>query len=107
MVVRFLYFLKGIPIVPGNRTLIYIGYSYNSWNFLVLIATDRAGSNDPGDPYLSSFPDTYSTFYIFTFVSNHVLVRYSNACNVIHNCKNMWKYDPALDKYRMTYGGYF
>ena len=43
--------LKSTPIFPGERTLLAIGYKYNSRKVLGFIATEGAGSTEPGDPY--------------------------------------------------------
>ena len=47
------------PRVPVGRSLLAIGYKYNYRKVLVFIASEGAGSTEPGDPYLSSFPDIY------------------------------------------------
>ena len=39
------------PKVPVDRTLMDTGYYYKPRKVLVFIATERAGSTDPGDPY--------------------------------------------------------
>ena len=56
--------LKSTPIVPGGIPLLAIGYKYNSRKFLVFIATEGAGSNEPGYPYLSRFPDIFIIFLL-------------------------------------------
>ena len=43
--------MKSNPIVPGGRPLMEIGYKCNSRRVLGFIATERAGSTEPGDPY--------------------------------------------------------
>ena len=48
------------PRFPGERPLLSIGYKYNSRKVLGFIATEVAGSTEPGDPYLSLFPDIFS-----------------------------------------------
>ena len=52
--------MKSTPRVPGERPLLSIGYKYNSRKALGFIATEGAVSTEPGDPYLSHFPDIYS-----------------------------------------------
>ena len=42
----------------------YTRYKYNYWRFLGFIFTEGAGIIDPGDPYLSHLPDTYSNVSI-------------------------------------------
>ena len=49
--------LKSTPRFPGESLLLAIGYKYNSRKVLVFIATEGAGSTEPGDTYLSHFPD--------------------------------------------------
>ena len=52
--------MKITPIVYGGRPIITNGYKYNSRKVLGFIATKGDGSTEPGDPYLSCFPDIYS-----------------------------------------------
>ena len=52
--------LKSTPRSPGERPLLAIGYKFNSRKVLGFIATKGAGSIEPGDPYLSCFPDINS-----------------------------------------------
>ena len=73
--------MKSTPRVPGGRALLDIGYNYNSRKFLGFIATGGAGSNEPGDPYLSHLPDIYSNVYVRPIFRLHFLCRYFNACN--------------------------
>ena len=47
-------------IVPCGRTLMVIGYKFKSRKVLGFIATEGAGSTEPGDIYLSHSPDIYS-----------------------------------------------
>ena len=51
------------PIVPSDRTHIYIWFKYNFQKVKGFIYTEGFGSTEPGDPYLSSFPQNYSIFY--------------------------------------------
>ena len=52
--------LRSTPRFPSEIPLLDIGYKYNSRKVLGFIATEGAGSTEPGDPYLSCFPDIYS-----------------------------------------------
>ena len=52
--------LKISPIFPGEIPLLAIGYKYDSRKVLGFIATEGSGSTEPGDTYLSCFPDIYS-----------------------------------------------
>ena len=99
-------FLKSTPIFPGERPLLAIGYKYNSRKVLGFIATEGAGSTEPGDPYLSSFPDIYSNVSVRPVVHPHLLVRYFNACNAIDNHNRMRQSDTLLEKYWVTQSGY-
>ena len=91
--------MKITPRFTGGRPLLDIGYKYNYRKILGLIYTEEAGSNEPGDPYLSSFPDVYSNVSVHPSVHAHLLDRYFNACNAIDNHNIMWQSDLALDKY--------
>ena len=94
--------MKNTPRFPGGIPLLDIGYKYNYRKILGLIATERYESNEPGDPYLSSFPDIYSNVSVHPVVHTHLLGRYFNACNAIDNHNSMRQYDIALDKYWVT-----
>ena len=56
--------MKITQIFPGGRPLLAIGYKYNSRKVLGFIATEGYGSTEPGNTYLSRFPDIYSNVYI-------------------------------------------
>ena len=99
--------IKRTPRVPDVIPLMAIGYTYNSINVLVFIATEGAGSNELGDPYLSRFPNMYSNVYICPVFFPHLLVRYLNALYAIYNHNRMRQSDPALEKYWLTQSGYF
>ena len=45
--------LRITPRFPGESPLLAICYKYNSRKVLGFIATEGAGSTEPGDPYLS------------------------------------------------------
>ena len=94
-------------IFPGGITLMSIRYKYNSRKFLGFIATEGAGSTEPGDPYLSSFPDIYSNVSVLLVGFIHFLSRNFNACNAIENQNMMRQSDPVLEKYWVTQSGYF
>ena len=73
--------MKIPPRVPCGGPLLAICYKYNSRNLLGFISTEWAGSTEPGDPYLSRFPDIYSNIYVCPIVCPHLLGSYFNACN--------------------------
>ena len=66
-----------------------IGYKYNSRRVLGFIATEGAGSTEPGDPYLSRLFDIYSDIYVRPVVRPHLLGRYFNSCNSLDNHNSM------------------
>ena len=99
--------MKSTPRVYGGIPLMAIGYKYNFRNVLGSISTEGGGITEPGDPYLSSFPDIYSYISVCLVVCPHFLGRYFNACSTIDNHNRMWYYDLALDKYWVTQNGYF
>ena len=92
---------------PGEIPLLAIGYKYNYRKVLGFISTKGARSIEPGDTYLSRFPDIYSNISILPVVRTHLLGRYFNACNTIDNQNRIRKSDIALDKYWVTQSGYF
>ena len=47
--------MKSTPRVPVGRPLLTIGYKYNSRKVLGFIATEGAGSTEPGGTYVSCF----------------------------------------------------
>ena len=99
--------MKSTPIFAGERSLLTIGYKYNSKKVLGCIATEGDVITEPGYSYLSSFPDIFSNVYFHSVVSHHLLGRCFNACNSIDNHNMMRQSDIALEKYWVTYSGYF
>ena len=77
--------MNSTPIVPGGRPLLDIGYKYNPRKIPGFIATEGGGSTEPGDPYLSCFPNIYSNVSVCPVVCPHLLGRYFNACIGIDN----------------------
>ena len=99
--------LKSTPIFTGEIPLLAIGYKYNSRKVLRFISTEGSGSTEPGDPYLSRFPDIYLNVSVRPVVLPHFLGRYLNACNAIENHNMMQQSDLSLEKYWVTQSGYF
>ena len=99
--------MKSIPRVPGGRPLLNIGYKYNDRKVLGFIADEGGGSTEPGDPYLSCFPDIYSNIYIFPVVRPNFLGSNSNSCSLIGNHNRMRQSDLSLEKYWLTQCVYF
>ena len=77
--------MKSNTNVLGDISLMAIGYKYNSHKVLGFISTEGAVSTNPGDPYLSRFPDNYSNLFTCPVVRTCVIVRYFNAYNAIYN----------------------
>ena len=75
--------MRRTPRFPGGRPLIDIRYNYNYGKILWFISNEGAGSNEPGDPYLSRFPDMYFNVSIFPVVRPKFLGRHLNTCNPI------------------------
>ena len=87
---RVLYLvIKITPRVPSVRPLLEIEYKYNYRRFLEYISTEGYGSTEPGDPYLSRFPDIYSNVSVCPIVLNNLLGRYFNACSTMYNNNRM------------------
>ena len=63
--------LKSTPRFTGESPLLAIGYKYNSRKVLGFIATEGAGSTEPGYPYLSHFPDIYSNVSVLPVFRPH------------------------------------
>ena len=99
--------LMSTPIFSGERPLLAIGYKYSYRNVIGFIATEGAGSNEPGDTYLSCFPDIYSNVFVRPVVRPHFLGRHFNACNSIDNHNRILQSDIALESYLVTHSGYF
>ena len=99
--------MKSTPIVTNGITLMVIGYKYIYRKVLGFISTEGDGSTEPGDTYLSRFPDIYSNVSVHPVVRPQFLVRYSNACNKIYNQDSMRHSDLALEKYWVTQSNYF
>ena len=99
--------LKSTPRFSGENPLLVIGYKYNSRKVLGFIATEGAGSNEPGDPYLSRFPDIYSNLSVRPVFHPRLIGRYFNACNAIDNHNRMRQSNISLEKYWVTQSGYF
>ena len=81
--------MKIILRVPGGRPLLEILYKYNSRKVLGSISTEGDGNTEPGDPYLSRFPDIHSNVSFFPSVCIHLIGMYFNACNEIVNHNRM------------------
>ena len=99
--------MKSTQRVPGGKPILAIGYKYNYRKILGFIATEGYGSTEPGDTYLSLFPEIYSNVSVCPVICTHLLGRYLNACNAIENCNRMRQFDKALQKYWVTQSGYF
>ena len=94
-------------LVTSDKPLIDIGYQYNYRKFPGFIATEGAGSTEPGDPYLSCFSDIYSNVSVRPVSHTYFLGGNFNACNSIDNHNSMWQSDLAIDKYWATQSVHF
>ena len=56
--------LKSKHMVPGERSLIAIGYKYNVRRVVSFIVTDNSGSTKTGIPYLYNYPDQFTNVAI-------------------------------------------
>ena len=92
---------------PDDRPFMAIGHRYNYWKFLRFISTEGAGSTGPGDTQLSHFTVNYSNVSILPFFHPRFIVSYFNAFNTMENHNSMWWSYLVLDKYWVTYNGYF
>ena len=99
--------MKSNPRVTGGRKTMAIEHKYNYRKVLGFIATEGAGSTEPGYPYLSHYPDMYSNVYVRPVVCTHLLFRYLNSCNLIYNHNIIHQYNLVLEKYWVTHSGYF
>ena len=83
-----------------------IEYKYNYRKFLGFIATEWAWTTEPGDAYLSRYPDNYSNASLHP-VFFHLLGSYFNDCKLIENQNRMRKSYLVLDTYWVIQSGYF
>ena len=90
--------MKSTPIFHGGRPLLAILHKYNYWKVLLSISTKGGGSTEPGDPYLSRFPEIYYNVSVCPICFPHFIGRYFNACNAIDNHNTMRKSDLVIDK---------
>ena len=75
---------------------------YNTRKVLRIFSTEGYGSTEPGDTYLSCFPDIYSNFSVIPVVIPHFLGRYFNACNATYNRNSRRQSGIPLEKYSVT-----
>ena len=99
--------MKIAPRVTGDRPLLAIDYKYNIGKCVGFIGTEVAGSTEPGNPFLSCFPDIHSNVSFCPVVCPHFLGKYFNTCNEIDNQNMMQQFDLELDKYCITQSDYF
>ena len=74
---------------------------------LLFIATERDGSTEPGDTYVSCFFDIYYIASVCPIVCSNFLGRYLNAYNVMYNHNIIQQSEKALDKYWFNQSCYF
>ena len=51
-------------MVPGDRTIVAIGYNYKAWKGISFIVTDNTGITNTVIPYLYKYPDQFTNFAI-------------------------------------------
>ena len=93
---RSYLFMKITTIFPGEMTLLAIWYKYNYRKVLGFITTEGSGSTEPGDPYVSCFPEIYYNVSVCPVFCPHLLGRHFNACHEIYNHNWMRQSDLAL-----------
>ena len=73
-------------MVPGDRTLIAIGYKYNARKFLSFIVIDNAASTKTSIPYLYKYPEQFTNLAIHP-VSLPLVILKKSAVNEVdsHN----------------------
>ena len=69
--------MKITPIVTSERSLMTIGYKYNSWKVLGFFSTKGDQSNNPGKTYLFNLPENYSCFSIAACFSHKIRVYFT------------------------------
>ena len=99
--------MKITPIVLGDIPLMAIRYKWRFQKGLGFVAKEGGGINQPGVPYLHSYPENYSNFSMHPFLCPRVIGRYLSACNAIDNHNMIRQSDPALDKYWVTQSDFF
>ena len=99
--------MKSTPRVPGDIPIMAIGYKCNSRKVLGFITSERSGSTEPGDPYLSCFLEKNYNVSIRSVVRPHLIGRSFNACNTIDNHNRTGQSEIDLEKCWVTHSGYF
>ena len=89
--------MKSDPRVPGDITLMDIGYKRISHKLMGFISTGGRVMSK-ACPYLYCYPKN-SNVYILPGVPPHIIGRYFSYCNQIDNHNSMRKYDLAMYKY--------
>ena len=99
--------MNSLPIVKLEGPMIYIGYKYNSQNFLGFIYTERYGGTVQGVDYLFSQPGRFSRVNISPCVLITIISRYLNVCSGIYQQNKMWQYYLEIEKYWVTWNDCF
>ena len=92
-------------MVPGDRTLIDIGYKYNARKVIYFIVTDNAGITNTGIPYLSQYPEQFTNFSIRP-VARPLVMSKKSAVNEVDYHNESRQYDLALEKWWFTQCGW-
>ena len=64
---------------------------------LGFIANEVSGRTEPGDTYLSHFPEIVSNVSVCPVVRPHLIGKYINVCNAIDNQNRIRKSDIELE----------
>ena len=85
-------------MVPGGRPLIVIGYKYNARKVLSFIVMDNAGITKTGIPYLSKYPNQFTTVDIRPVARPLVMSKKKYALNEVDYHNKSRQSDLALEK---------
>ena len=98
--------LRRKPIIPGVRTLISIGYKYNTRKVLYFIVTDNAGITQAGITYLSKYPDQFTNVDIRPVACPLVMYKFFGVVNEVDSRNKSRQYGLALENFRVTQCGW-
>ena len=94
-------------IVTGDRPPMVNVSKYNYSNTLVFISNEGSGSTEPGDNYLSIFPENCYNVYVCPVVRPCVIGMYFNACYVIYNHNRMCHSNLVVERHWVRQSGCF
>jgi hypothetical protein len=82
--------------------LLAIGYKYNSWKVPSFVATGKAGSTLPGDPYCARWKDESSFSKTRPVSRPHIVSNYFKKSNVIDTHNHVRQFEVKLEKHWVT-----